>query len=81
MPMPNNGTSLKVLPSFLSLQIKHIQNMQNMPICQYVIYAKYANTYTRIEAFNKASTSAAFLGTSAGDIVLNLPEAALFIRK
>jgi hypothetical protein len=32
----------------------------------YALYAIYANTFTLIEAFNKASTSAAFLGTSAG---------------
>jgi hypothetical protein len=30
MPKSNNGTSLKVFPSFLSLQIKHIQNIQYM---------------------------------------------------
>jgi TRAP-type uncharacterized transport system substrate-binding protein len=76
MPMPINGTSLKVFPSFLSLQIKCIQKYT-----KYAMYAIYANTYTRIEAFNKASTSAAFLGTSAGEIVLNFPGAASFTRK
>jgi hypothetical protein len=47
----------------------------------YAMYAIYANTYTRIEAFNKASTSAAFLGNSAGEIVLMFPVAASFTRK
>ena len=50
-------------------------------ICKIFKICKIFNTYTRIVHSNKASTSAAFLGTNFGAKICNLAAAALFTIK